>query len=184
MNIKILPNVLSLLRVAMIPPFLMLFFAKDYERALCLFFIMGVTDGLDGWLARRLDSQSWWGSFLDPMADKILVGCSFFSLAWVGMLPWWLVFLCFFRDITLLLGVLVWYWLLGRQMFCFKPTYLGKFNTCVQLLLVVCCITKLAILLPSSEWITVLIWVTATTTSATYCDYAWTWGKKLCQRSD
>ncbi|HAF88130.1 MAG: phosphatidylglycerophosphate synthase [Legionellaceae bacterium] len=176
--LKHLPNTLTLLRFILIIPFLYCLYHKAYEAAFYLYFVAGLTDALDGWLARRLDSQSTLGSFLDPMADKLLVALSFVSLALIGLLPWWLVFLVFLRDATISFGVITWFCCI-RQRLTFQPTLLSKINTTFQLLLVTVCLLKLAFL----AWLpNFLLWIlmglTALTTGATYIDYVVTWSKK------
>ncbi|HAT9653444.1 TPA: CDP-alcohol phosphatidyltransferase family protein, partial [Legionella pneumophila subsp. pneumophila] len=109
MILKHIPNTLTLLRLVLIAPFLMYLFHHEYVKAFYIFIAAGLTDGLDGWLARHFQWQSFFGSFVDPLADKLLVASSFISLALLNSLPWWLVLLVFLRDFTISMGVLAWY---------------------------------------------------------------------------
>lgn len=177
--LKHIPNILTLTRLVLIIPFLVFLYQEQYPYALYLFIFAGFTDGLDGWLARQFKWQSAFGSFTDPVSDKLLIACSFISLASIGKLPWWLVGLVFARDLTISVGVLVWYYLWHQQL-NFTPSFLSKINTVLQLSLVSLCLFELAF--PSIQVSVLfqknLILLTAFTTASSYMDYAWTWGRK------
>ncbi|KTC76885.1 phosphatidylglycerophosphate synthase [Legionella brunensis] len=151
-------------------------------KAFYAFLIAGLTDGFDGWLARYFQWQSPLGSFIDPMADKLLVASSFISLALIGSLPWWLVVLVFLRDLTISFGVLAWFWFIQRQL-DFEPTLLSKINTSLQLVLVTLCLFELAFFTFATYLVDILTFLTAVTTAASYLDYVWTWGKKAYSRN-
>lgn len=177
--LKHIPNVLTLVRLVLIIPFLVYLYHKDYTHAFYLFIFAGFTDGLDGWLARTFHWQSRLGSFIDPLADKLLVACSFIALCLLGSLPWWLVILVFARDLTISLGVLAWYWFVQRKL-DFAPTFLSKINTALQLMLVTLCLFELAFFKLDFYLINGLIILTTLTTVITYVYYVWTWGRKAC----
>lgn len=179
MILKNLPNALTLMRLVLIAPFLVFLYHQDYVDAFYTFIIAGFTDGLDGWLARYFHWQSLLGSFIDPLADKLLIASSFISLALIGMLPWWLVILVFLRDLTISFGVLAWYWFIQRKL-DFKPTILSKINTILQLALLTTCLFELAFSQFSPYLLETLILLTTMTTASTFIDYVWTWGKKAC----
>jgi len=180
MILKYLPNAFTLTRFALIAPFLMYLHQTNYTGALYVFILAGLTDGLDGWLARTFQWQSRFGSFIDPLADKLLIASSFVSLALMKQLPWWLVSLVFCRDITISLGVLTWHRFVPQRL-DFKPTLLSKLNTVVQLTLVVFCLTEMAFIqaIPHATNITYfLIGLTTLTTTSSYVDYLWTGAKR------
>lgn len=177
--LKFIPNALTTFRLLLIGPFLLSFYHQHFVDAFYLFLLAGITDGIDGWLARHFNWQTPFGSFFDPLADKLLVACSFISLALINQLPWWLVLLVFMRDLTISTGVMAWYYLLRRQI-DFKPTYLSKINTVLQLILVTVCLFELAFPPLSFHLIPYLIVLTTATTTLTYIHYVWTWGKKAC----
>lgn len=170
--LKQIPNALTLFRLGIIAPFLMFLFHHEYVSAFYIFTLAGFTDGLDGWLARYCHWQSFFGSFVDPLADKLLVASSFISLALLHALPWWLVILVFLRDITICAGVVAWYGFVQRKL-DFEPTFLSKLNTSLQLALVTLCLFELAYFQISSGFIDSLIYLTATTTSVTCLHYIW-----------
>ena len=155
---------------------------QQYLYAFYLYLFAGFTDSLDGWLARYYHWQSMLGSFIDPLADKLLIASSFISLALIGSLPWWLVILVFMRDLTISLGVVAWYWFIQRAL-DFKPTLLSKVNTGLQLGLVTLCLFELAFFNFSSYYRNTLITLTAITTTVTYLHYVWVWGKKACSQN-
>ncbi len=175
--LKYLPNAFSLMRLLLIAPFLMHLHREHFSTALYIFVFAGITDGIDGWLARLYNWQTRFGSFIDPMADKLLIASSFISLALLNQLPWWLVSLVFFRDLTISLGVMAWQRFIPQRL-DFKPTWLSKINTFLQLTLIIFCLIELAFgkNLPNLTYL--LIGLTTFTTSATYIDYVWTGAKK------
>ncbi|PWY56641.1 phosphatidylglycerophosphate synthase [Legionella qingyii] len=177
MILKHIPNALTLLRLILIAPFLFYLYNHEYVIAFYLFIFAGLSDGLDGFLARSFNWQSFFGSFVDPLADKLLIASSFISLALIGVLPWWLVILVFLRDVTISLGVVAWYQFVRRKL-DFQPTLLSKINTALQLILVTSCLFELAYFEFSPYLLNVLIILTTFTTAITYIDYIWTWGRK------
>lgn len=177
MILRHIPNVLTLIRLALIAPFLVFLYQQDYVNAFYIFILAGFTDGLDGWLARHFHWQSLFGSFIDPLADKLLIASSFISLALIGILPWWLVLLVFLRDMTISFGVVAWYWFIQRKL-DFKPTNLSKINTILQLALLTLCLFELAFFKFVPYLIETLILLTTMTTASTFVDYVWTWGTR------
>lgn len=172
MILKHIPNALTLLRLILIVPFLMFLYHQEYRHALYIFFLAGFTDGLDGWLARHFQWQSFFGSFADPLADKLLVASSFISLALLGVLPWWLVILVFLRDLTISLAIVFWYFRIQRHL-DFEPTLLSKVNTLLQLGLVTFCLVDLAYFKFPAELKQGLILLIAFTTATTFVHYVW-----------
>lgn len=178
--LKHLPNALTILRLLSIAPILYLLHQGEYRYAFLVFFIAGLTDGLDGWLARRFQWQTELGSVLDPLSDKLIIACCFVALALIGLLPWWLVILVFSRDVTICFGVLFWYFLVHKRI-DFKPSLISKFNTGMQISLITLCLFELAFFVLPDFIIYSWIIVTSVTTSISYVDYVWTWGRKAKQ---
>ena len=183
MILKYIPNALTLLRLGLIVPFLFYLYHHEYTIAFYLFIFAGLSDGLDGFLARSFNWQSFFGSFIDPLADKLLIASSFISLALIGVLPWWLVTLVFLRDLTISLGVLAWYQFIRRKL-DFQPTLLSKINTALQLTLVTSCLFELAYFEFPPFLLNTLIFLTTFTTTFTYLDYIWTWGRKAWPKKE
>lgn len=134
--------------------------------------LAGFTDCLDGFLARRYHWQSVLGSFLDPLADKLLIATCFISLAVLGIIPWWLAVLVFSRDLIISMGV-VWY-LFFQLKIEFKPTLLSKINTMLQLGLVMLCLLKLTYFQSPDYLFNALICIITATSIITLIDYVWT----------
>ncbi len=130
-----LPNFLTLIRIVAIPFFLVLVSSRLYLDALIVFIAVGLTDALDGAVARITHKQTSLGAYLDPMADKLLVVSSFVMLGLVGALPPWLVVLVISRDIIILFGYGVIYFLVEERLKV-QPSLIGKLSTVFQLVTV------------------------------------------------
>ena len=122
-----LPNFLTLLRIIAIPIFLILVSNQRYAAALCLFMGAGITDTIDGVITRLTDAKSDLGATMDPLADKLLLVSSFVMLTWVGIVPPWLLILVLTRDVVILAGYLVIYFVSTPMEI--DPTFVGKLNT-------------------------------------------------------
>jgi cardiolipin synthase (CMP-forming) len=117
--------------------------------ALALFFAAAVSDGLDGYLAKRFNWTSELGKVLDPLADKLLLITVFVESAWLGLVPWWLTAAVVARDVLIALGALVyrlWFGPLRGH-----PTVLSKINTALQLLYVMLVVLNTAYGVPMRE---------------------------------
>src|SRR2546427_12849744 len=122
-----LPNFLTLLRIIAVPVFLILVNNHRYGAALVLFMMAGITDTIDGVIARLTDTKSELGATMDPLADKLLLVSSFVILTWLGALPSWLLILVLTRDVVILTGYLVIYFVTTPMEV--DPTVIGKLNT-------------------------------------------------------
>jgi cardiolipin synthase len=126
-----LPNFITLVRMAIIPFFVIAVVDGDYRLALWIFLLAGITDALDGWIARRFAMRSVVGAYLDPLADKLLVTAAYVSLTIpLGqevVIPLWLTILALFRDFLILLMAAVLYLVEGLRRF--PPSKLGKAST-------------------------------------------------------
>ena len=101
------PNILTLTRVLLIPIFVILIINKSIEWALLTFAIAGITDGIDGLIARITHQRTELGAYLDPIADKLLLFSAFITLAIVEIIPSWLAVIVITRDVIILVGFLV-----------------------------------------------------------------------------
>jgi cardiolipin synthase len=129
-----LPNAISLARLLAVPLIGWLIVREAYGWALVAFALAGASDALDGFLARVLDQRTALGAALDPAADKLLIVTALFALGWVGLVPAWLVWVVFARDLVLSAA----YWTLfaaGRRL-PVRPTRLGKLATLLLLVVV------------------------------------------------
>ncbi len=126
------PNFLTLLRIVAIPCFLILLEDLRYGEALVVFVAAGITDGLDGAIARLTRTKTTLGAFLDPAADKLLLVSSFIALGFMHAVPRWLVVLAISRDVMIVLGYFLLFMLTQHTMEV-RPTVSGKLSTVLQL---------------------------------------------------
>lgn len=128
-----LPNYLTLIRIAAIPFFLVLLFSRLYNYALLVFLIGGITDALDGPVARFTNQRTRLGAYLDPLADKLLIISSLVVLTLIDAVPAWLTILVLSRDVIVTLGYGAIYFVVEERMEI-QPSTLGKINTFLLLL--------------------------------------------------
>jgi cardiolipin synthase (CMP-forming) len=124
------PNQLTLLRMIFLPFIVINLVKHDFKWALALFILAGMSDGLDGLLARTLHQQTLLGQYLDPIADKLLMSTMFLVLSIERMIPWKYTILVFSRDISILLISGVLFMIAGLR--DFRPSIFGKANTFAQ----------------------------------------------------
>ena len=141
-NVFTVPNQLTFLRMAFLPLFLSLVIYDHYILALTVLLLAGVSDGLDGLLARKLNQKTMLGAYLDPIADKMLLSSSFLVLSLKGKILWWLTILVLTRDLTLLVGAAVIILVVGYRRF--PPSIYGKMTTAAQIVLVFATVTQQA----------------------------------------
>ena len=157
-----LPNLICLIRLALIWPILTSLRASEYRMALALFIIAAASDGVDGYLAKRFNWTSELGKFLDPLADKLLLVTVFVEAAWLGLVPWWLTAAVVARDVMIGLGAVIfrlWFGPLHG-----RPTRFSKVNTGAQLLYVTLVLLNAAFGVPPREVLAALALVTLATT--------------------
>ena len=150
-----LPNLICLLRIVLIWPIVVSLEQADYRRTLLLFFIAAVSDGLDGYLAKRYHWTSELGKILDPLGDKLLLVTVFLVATWYGLIPQWLTVLAVARDVMIGLGALV--YRIGWGPLNGRPMISSKINTLLQLLYVLLLISNQAFGLPSAGWVEALV---------------------------
>lgn len=127
-----IPNFLTLLRIALIPFFTLFYLNRAYDLAFAFFLIAGLTDFLDGLIARGFNRKTAVGAFLDPAADKLLMNTCFVIFYLMGAVPFWLTALVFGRDLLIVSGL--GYIKVRGVSLTFSPTRLSKINTLLQLL--------------------------------------------------
>ena len=129
------PNQLTLLRMVFVPFIIINLADQHYTWALALFILAGLSDGLDGLLARRLKQQTLLGQYLDPIADKLLLSTTFLVLSILHKIPWKFTVVVFSRDVSILGVSAVLYAIAGLR--DFRPSIFGKANTFSQVAAVV-----------------------------------------------
>ena len=130
-QLRSFPNLLTLLRLGFIPFIVNSILDGRYEIALALFFLAGISDALDGVLARSLGQRTKLGEYLDPIADKLLLGTLFLVLSAMHRIPWRVTVVVFSRDLIILVVCTLVY--VTTPLRDFRPTVLGKANTVAQI---------------------------------------------------
>ena len=137
-----LPNIICLLRIVLVWPLIHSLRAGDYDNTLWIFAVAAVSDGLDGYLAKRFGWTSHLGAVLDPVADKLLLVSLFLLATWLGLIPRWLTVLAVMRDVMIGSGALV--YLLAFGPLNGRPMWISKLNTLLQLSFVLAVIAAAA----------------------------------------
>ncbi len=164
-----LPNFICLVRIALIWPTIDALYSGEYWKALALVFVCAVSDGLDGWLAKRFNWTSHLGKILDPLADKLLLVALFLTATWMNLLPWWLAAVAVGRDVMIGFGALIYRLWFGPLHG--RPTIISKINTGMQLAVALAAILGAAAGMPTDEMVTALAIVTLITTVVSGADY-------------
>jgi cardiolipin synthase len=141
--------------------------------AFVVFLIAGVTDALDGFIARRYHLKTELGAYLDPIADKALLVSTYVALGFIGYLPVWLVILVVSRDV-LIIGAFMLSWLMDREV-AVKPLIISKLNTLMQIALAVFVLGARGWEMDLNTYIQPMIWMTGATTALSAIVYLVTW---------
>lgn len=176
MSLSWLPNAISLLRIVLIGPILVLSLNGEYALALVLFFVAGFSDGIDGYLAKRFNWHTRFGALLDPVADKLLVGGLFITLASLQLVPPWLAVVVIARDVIILGGAAAYNFLVKPLQG--EPTSISKLNTVFELLFLLFVLSRAAFGWPDKIAITVLGAAILITVVISGTDYVWSWSKR------
>ena len=131
-QLKSAPNLLTLMRLIFLPFVVVAIQQQNYRWALAIFIVAGITDGLDGLLARVLQQKTTLGQYLDPIADKLLLSTMFLMLSIAHIIRWPFTIMVFSRDIIILIVCTLLY--ATGTMKVFRPSWFGKANTAVQIL--------------------------------------------------
>lgn len=181
MKARDIPNLLTVGRILLVLPILWALYLRRFDVALVLFFLAGASDGLDGLLAKRFGWTSRLGELLDPVADKTLLVSCYLMLAWLALLPLWLVALVLLRDLVIVVGAALYHWRIAPLEAA--PTYVSKLNTLLQILLVLLVITAEAAGWPPRQWLQILIYAVSVSTLWSGTDYVITWGRRARERA-
>lgn len=168
-----LPNLISLGRLILVPVSVDMIASQRWPEALAIFLIAGVSDAIDGWIARRFDLRSELGAYLDALADKALLICDYVTLAVVGVLPMALPLIVVSRDL-MIIGAVILSWLLDRPMEI-KPLWISKANTLGQIAFAAALLAALAFGWPRGAWAFAAQWAVAALTLASLAAYFKRW---------
>ncbi|CFX62114.1 CDP-alcohol phosphatidyltransferase [Candidatus Filomicrobium marinum] len=168
-----IPNLITLMRAILVPVVFWLLLAGYIKAAFVVFVIAGVSDGIDGLLARRFNWQTELGAYLDPLADKLLIVSIFLALGVRGDLPSWLVVAVVSRDLLILLAIIV-SWLLNKPI-KIDPLAVSKATTFAQLALAALVLADEGFMLNVGAYRQGLVWVTAVLTILSLAAYLRSW---------
>lgn len=177
-----LPNIITFFRFLLVIPVVLLLLNRRYGEALLVFALAGFSDALDGYLAKRYRWTSRLGALLDPLADKLMLVSGFVTLAWLGLIPPWLVGLVILRDVVIVTGAIVYNMRIEKLEAA--PSVVSKLNTLAQILLVLAVIYSQAVKPLPPLWMNVLISGVLVSTLWSGLDYVWTWGRKAWLRRE
>ena len=137
-----LPNLLTLGRIALVPFLIVLLQDKQFLWSLMVFLVAGVSDALDGYIAKRFNARTQLGAILDPLADKALILSAYITLSVLLLIPFWLVVVVVFRDVIIIVGYLIMTLFFGSIEM--KPLIISKLNTFMQIIYVLAVLGALA----------------------------------------
>ena len=137
-----IPNIITIIRFLLVPAVIFALITGYTEWALTCFVVAGVSDGIDGFIARQFNQRSQLGAYLDPMADKLLLVSVFLVLGFMGELPLWLVIAAVSRDALIVAAVLL--STIMSHPVAMKPLFVSKANTAMQIVLVIVVLAELA----------------------------------------
>ena len=182
MSWKNLPNLITIVRLVLVVPVVIFQMRGWYFAALLPFVVAGVSDGLDGFLAKRFNWVSRLGSLLDPLADKILLISIMSVMTWQGFIPVWLLTLIIVRDLVILTGAISYEFIFGHVEMA--PSFPSKINTFCQIILVIGILASLTIWSDEKSFTRWLEYVAALTTIYSGIAYVVVWSRLAIQRME
>ncbi len=168
-----IPNLLTLARIGLVPWLLVLLQESEFGWSLALFVVAGVTDGLDGYIAKRFNARSTLGAILDPVADKALLVSAYVMLSVMNLIPFWLMVAVVFRDVVIVGGYLIMVLFFGAVQM--QPLKISKLNTFFQISyigLVLCALAWQLQLGELMRWVGYLVLATSVVSGLAYV-YIW-----------
>ena len=172
-----LPNIISLGRLLSVPVVIYLILNDFMTAAFWLFIAAGISDGVDGYLAKALGQSSALGAYLDPIADKVLLVGVYLTLGQAGHLPTWLVIMVVFRDLIIVGGIILLH--ISNSGIRMRPLLISKVNTAAQIALIALVLVELGSKIDLGGFLNVLIYVVGATTIASGASYIINWGRTV-----
>lgn len=175
------PNVITLVRLALVPVTAWLLWQGAYGAALVVFLSAAVSDFVDGVIARTFNQSSVLGATLDPIADKLNMFVATVLLAWQGLLPLWLAVAIILRDVVIVSGAIAYRAALGHVEM--TPTRLSKVNTFVEFGVLLAVMAHAAAWIDVSAWLPAVFVLVCVTVLASGAQYVWVWGWKAAREA-
>lgn len=179
MNKSNIPNLISFVRLLLIIPVVWYLLQQRYEIALGLFIIAGLSDAVDGYLARKYHWGSHLGGWLDPLADKAMQVSVYICLTWLQLIPLWLLLAVIIRDLLIVSGGVFYYYRIEKVNAA--PSLISKLNTFMQILLVVIILLHKSLYELPMSIVDMTIYAVLATTVLSGLDYVITWSIKAWQ---
>ena len=170
-----IPNAICVGRILLVGPIVMLLFGEAYSSAFALIAIAGLSDALDGFLAKQFGWRTELGSFLDPAADKILMAGVFLTLTYIGIVPLGITIVVLARDVVIIVGALAYRLLIAK--IHYSPTSISKLNTLAQLIFVGLSVIEAALGWPSGVYLIAMGALVVFTSITSGLSYAMQWSK-------
>ena len=178
-RIVTIPNILTMSRMVLTPLVALFIVRQEFGWALWGLLAAGVTDGLDGFIAKWFNQSSRLGAILDPIADKFLMLATVLALTWIGLLPLWVTIPILLRDVVIFGGALVYYRRAGAIEM--QPTLLSKANTCAQIGLLLLVVASHAEILSLGRLLFPAFVLVLATTVLSGIQYVVIWGKRAAR---
>jgi cardiolipin synthase len=177
------PNLITTIRIILTPIFIIYLLDGEILSALVVFAVCGISDGLDGFLARVLKQKSKLGAYLDPIADKLILASTFVVLAVMNFIPTWLAVTVISRDVLISLGV-IFLMIYGMEI-RIRPSIISKITTCLQFITVIGVLSSGAgYLAVSEDLFTILYQVTGVFTISSGLHYIHSWFRMMGEGSE
>lgn len=181
MDLSWIPNAISLMRIFLIAPIIILFVNDEFGWALGLFVIAGLSDGVDGYIAKKYDWNTRLGAFLDPAGDKLLVAWSFGTLAFLGHIPVWLAVIVILRDVIIVAGSFIYHYLVRRLEG--DPTFISKLNTGLEFAFLIFVMSRAGFGWPDDITVNVVGAAVLVTVVVSGYDYVYNWIRSARSRA-
>jgi len=175
------PNLITMIRILLTPIFVIYLINDQLVDGLVVLVICGISDGVDGMVARLFNQKSKLGTWLDPLADKIILVAAFISLSIRGFLPSWLTVVVISRDLLILIGIVIIY-LTGIEL-KIKPVLSSKITTCLQFFTVIAVLSREYMTFMEGNYI-YLYYLTALLTIISFLQYLYNWLKIIGDKPD
>lgn len=175
-----LPNIMTTLRLLLALPLCWMILQGKFDVVLWIALAAGLSDGVDGWLARQLNATSRYGAIVDPLADKVMLSGAYPCMAYVGLIPWWLALLVIGRDVVIVLGALAYHAVRGR--YDMAPSGPGKSSTFLQILFALVVLMQQVYPLLPSQAVYAFLYLVAFGTIASGAHYVFVWGRKALRQ--
>ena len=176
MSLRFIPNAICIARMLLVAPLVLWIVDRRFTAALIVLVAAGLSDGLDGFLAKRFDWRTRIGGLLDPAADKLLVVAAFASLTYVGLIPLELTAVVVARDVVIVLGAICYQWFIAPVEA--EPAVISKLNTACQLAMLFFTLTAAAYAWPPAVSLLVLGATVVFTSIVSGLNYVLRWGSR------